>query len=298
MFAGNARKHVERTAVTSQLVVVIGVGGMGETIARRRGCGARLILADANDTTLKSVAAGLDRDGYDVATQHVDVGSRESVCALAEFAAAAGPVNQMVHTAGLSPIQAAAEAILRVDLYGAALVMEVFGGVMAPDGAGIVIASMAGHLMGSLPPDQEKDLMVTPADELLALPFLQCIVEPGHAYALAKLANRLRVMTESVRWGRGTKARLNSISPGVIATSMGREELDGDSGQVMRAMIAASGTGRIGTPADIADAAAFLLGPQSSFITGSDVLVDGGVVGAALSGMLNPATAEATRSGQ
>lgn len=273
--------------MAGQVIVVIGVGGIGAAIARRQGNGAKLVLADVNDTMLQSVAADLDREGYDVATQRVDVCSRESVRALAEMAADAGPVTQLVHTSGLSPVQAGADAILQVDLYGAALVMDVFGGVMAPNGAGVVIASMAGHLMGSMPADQEKDLMVTPADELLALPFLQPVVDPGHAYAVAKRANRLRVMAESVRWGREQGARLNSISPGVIATSMGREELGGDSGEVMRAMIMASGTGRIGTAADIVDAAAFLLSPESSFITGSDVLVDGGVVAAALSGKLS-----------
>jgi NAD(P)-dependent dehydrogenase (short-subunit alcohol dehydrogenase family) len=273
--------------MTEQVVVVIGVGGMGEAIARRQGPGRKLLVADFNEETLESLASSLKSDGYDVSAQHVDVGSPESVHALAQAAASAGAVTQLVHTAGLSPTQASAEAILRVDLFGVAAVLEVFGEVIAADGAGVVIASMAGHMMGDLSPDQQKDLATASLDRLLALPYLQPdhVSEPGHAYAVAKYANRLRVMAESVRWGK-RGARLNSISPGVIATPMGREELGGDSGQVMRAMVDASGTARLGTPFDIANAVAFLLGPESTFITGTDILVDGGVVAAIRAGAL------------
>jgi NAD(P)-dependent dehydrogenase (short-subunit alcohol dehydrogenase family) len=273
--------------MTEQVVVVIGVGGMGEAIARRQGPGRKLLVADFNEETLESLASSLKSDGYDVSAHRVDVGSPESVHALAQAAVSAGAVTQFVHTAGLSPTQASAEAILRVDLFGVAAVLEAFGEVIAPDGAGVVIASMAGHMMGDLSPDQQKDLATASLDRLPALAYLQPdhISEPGHAYAVAKYANRLRVMAESVRWGK-RGARLNSISPGVIATPMGREELGGDSGQVMRAMVDASGTARLGTPFDIANAVAFLLGPESTFITGTDVLVDGGVVAAIRAGAL------------
>jgi NAD(P)-dependent dehydrogenase (short-subunit alcohol dehydrogenase family) len=273
--------------MTEQVVVVIGVGGMGEAIARRQGPGRKLLVADFNEETLESLASSLKSDGYDVSAHHVDVGSPESVHALAQAAVSAGAVTQFVHTAGLSPTQASAEAILRVDLFGVAAVLEAFGEVIAPDGAGVVIASMAGHMMGDLSRDQQKDLATASLDRLLALPYLQPdhVSEPGHAYAVAKYANRLRVMAESVRWGK-RGARLNSISPGVIATPMGREELGGDSGQVMRAMVDASGTARLGTPFDIANAVAFLLGPESTFITGTDILVDGGVVAAIRAGAL------------
>lgn len=273
--------------MTASVVVVIGVGGMGDAIARRQGPGRKLLLADFDKAALNAVASSLDSDGYDVATHHVDVGAAESVEALADAAASVGTVTQLVHTAGLSPVQASADAILRVDLYGVAAVLATFGDIIAPDGAGVVIASMAGHMMGDLSPDQQRDLATAPPDRLLALPYLQPdrVFQPGHAYAVAKYANRLRVMAESVRWGR-RGARLNSISPGVIATPMGRQELEGDSGQFMRAMIDASGTGRTGTPFDIANAVAFLLGPESTFITGTDLLVDGGVVAAAKSGAM------------
>ncbi|MFJ3629378.1 SDR family oxidoreductase [Streptomyces albidoflavus] len=273
------------------VVVVIGVGGMGEAIARRQGPGNRLLLADFDEATLAAVAEQLRGQGHEVVTQAVDVSSASSVTALAEAAAGLGPVTQVVHTAGLSPVQASPAAVLRVDLLGTALVVEEFGHVVAPGGAGVVIASMAGHMLRTpLSAEQESALAHTPAGELLRLPFADPEALGQGAYGLAKYGNRLRVQAASAAWGaRG--ARINSVSPGVIATPMGQQELDGASGRTMRAMVAASGTGRLGTPEDIAEAAAFLLGPGASFITGNDLLVDGGVVAALRSGRLTPAGA-------
>ncbi|MEU3111216.1 SDR family oxidoreductase [Streptomyces albidoflavus] len=273
------------------VVVVIGVGGMGEAIARRQGPGNRLVLADFDEATLAAVAERLRGQGHEVVTQAVDVSSASSVTALAEAAAGLGPVTQVVHTAGLSPVQASPAAVLRVDLLGTALVVEEFGHVVAPGGAGVVIASMAGHMLRTpLTAEQESALAHTPAGELLRLPFADPEALGQGAYGLAKYGNRLRVQAASAAWGaRG--ARINSVSPGVIATPMGQQELDGASGRTMRAMVAASGTGRLGTPEDIAEAAAFLLGPGASFITGNDLLVDGGVVAALRSGRLTPAGA-------
>jgi NAD(P)-dependent dehydrogenase (short-subunit alcohol dehydrogenase family) len=269
--------------MTAPVVVVIGVGGMGEAIARRQGAGRKLVLADFNEQTLESVASRLVTDGYDVSAHHVDVGSPASVHALAQAAASAGAVTQLVHTAGLSPTQASADAILRVDLYGVAAVLESFGELIAPNGAGVVIASMSGHMVAEVPADQQNELATAPVDQLLALPAVQALTHPGLAYALAKQANRFRVRAESLKWGK-RGARLNSISPGIISTPQGRLELDSEHGEHMRAWIDASGTHRIGTPSDIAHAVAFLLGPESSFITGTDLLVDGGVVAALKSG--------------
>ncbi|RZD81334.1 SDR family oxidoreductase [Streptomyces albidoflavus] len=273
------------------VVVVIGVGGMGEAIARRQGPGNRLLLADFDEATLAAVAERLRGQGHEVVTQAVDVSSASSVTALAEAAAGLGPVTQVVHTAGLSPVQTSPAAVLRVDLLGTALVVEEFGHVVAPGGAGVVIASMAGHMLRTpLTAEQESALAHTPAGELLRLPFADPEALGQGAYGLAKYGNRLRVQAASAAWGaRG--ARINSVSPGVIATPMGQQELDGASGRTMRAMVAASGAGRLGTPEDIAEAAAFLLGPGASFITGNDLLVDGGVVAALRSGRLTPAGA-------
>ncbi|GAA4166003.1 SDR family oxidoreductase [Gryllotalpicola daejeonensis] len=275
--------------MAEQVVVVVGVGGMGELIAERQGAGKRVLLADFSEASLTRVAERLTGNGFDVLTHPVDVSDADSVAALAAAAAEAGEIVQFVHTAGLSPAQAPTEAVLRVDLAGVALALEEFGRVIAPGGAGVVIASMAGHFAaGRFPAELEQSLTTTPARELLSLPIAQpgALPDAGAAYSLAKRANQLRVAAASLAWGeRG--ARVNSISPGVISTPMGQQELASESGAGMRAMIQASGTGRIGTPSDIAAAAAFLLGPESSFITGTDLLVDGGVVAAVRNGRLN-----------
>jgi len=273
----------------TNVVVVIGAGGMGQAIARRQGPGNKVLLADFDEKTLAHVADLLRGQGHDIVTRAVDVSSPPSVTALANTAAQLGPVTQVVHTAGLSPVQASAAAVLKVDLLGTALIIEEFGRVIAPGGAGVVISSMASHMLPApLSAEQENALAHTPAEDLLNLPFTDPEVLGQGTYGLAKYGNRLRVQAASASWGaRG--ARINSISPGVIATPMGRQELDGDNGRTMRAMIAASGTGRMGTPDDIAAAAAFLLGPDASFITGNDLLVDGGVVAAIRAGRLAPA---------
>ncbi|AWB96687.1 short-chain dehydrogenase [Agromyces badenianii] len=269
-----------------KVLVVIGVGGMGEAIARRQATGRTVVLADFSEQALERVGGALRGDGFEVVTRTVDVSSRASVAELADAAAALGRVTQVVHTAGLSPVQAPRDAILAVDLLGTALVLDEFERVIAPGGAGLVIASMAGHFMPPLPPEVAHALATTPSDELLSLPVFASITEAAAAYPFAKHANHLRVRAASSAWGaRG--ARVNSISPGVISTPMGQQELAGESGGQMRAMIAASGTGRVGTPYDIADAAAFLLGPDASFITGTDLLVDGGVVAAVSTGRLD-----------
>ena len=205
----------------------------------------------------------------------------ESVSALAQEAAALGSVTQVAHTAGVSPSQASAAAILAVDLLGVALVLDEFATVIARGGAGVVIASMAGHMFPPLTAEQEQALAVSPAQDLVQLPFINSpeVTEPGHAQGNPKRANHIQVQAASKVWGeRG--ARINSISPGIISTPMGRDELASPLGDGMRVMIAASAAGRVGTPDDIAAAAEFLLGPHASFITGTDVLVDGGVTAA------------------
>jgi NAD(P)-dependent dehydrogenase (short-subunit alcohol dehydrogenase family) len=269
--------------VVPDVLTIIGVGGMGRAIARRLGAGKTVLLADFDEKTLAAAAESLCADGHNVQTRSVDVASPESVHELAEYAASLGSITQVAHTAGLSLAQASAEAILAVDLLGVALVLQEFGEVVAPGGAGVVIASMAGHMVPPLSPDQERALAHSPPGELLRLDFVSRITEQAFAYPIAKYANQIRVRAASAQWGR-RGARINSISPGIISTPMGQLELASPVGDGMRAMIAMSGTGRIGTPDDIAAATAFLLGPDATFITGTDLLVDGGVVAAVKAG--------------
>lgn len=266
-----------------RVVVVTGIGGMGLAVARRLGPGSRLLLADVSESALREAAEVLRVEGHDVVEQETDVSDAESVAALASAAMELGRVDVVVHTAGVSPVQASVDAILRVDLLGTALVLDAFTSAIAPGGAGVIIASMAGTMF-SPDPDLERRLAMTPTSTLLELPELAegAIANPGSAYGLAKRANQLRVRAASVPWGR-RRARVNSISPGVISTPMGAAELSGPSGEFMLSLVAGSGTGRLGTPDDIAAAAEFLAGSQSSFITGTDLLVDGGVVASLIS---------------
>jgi NAD(P)-dependent dehydrogenase (short-subunit alcohol dehydrogenase family) len=203
------------------------------------------------------------------------------VQALAEKATGLGNVTGVIHAAGVSPSQASPETILRVDLYGAALVLEVFGNVIARGGSGVVISSQSGHRLPPLGADESRALAVTPTEELLDLPFLQsgAVDDSLHAYQLSKRGNSLRVMAEAVRWGK-RGARINTISPGIIITPLARDELSGPRGDGYRRMIEGSPAGRAGTPDEVASVAALLMGPDGGFITGSDVLMDGGVTAA------------------
>lgn len=273
--------------MSKDVVVVIGAGGIGQAIARRQGFGKTVLLADLNGNTLKSAAETLRGLGYQVATKHVDVSSRELVRALADTAAEHGSVAQVVTTAGLSPNMAPPNKILEVDLLGVALVLEEFERVVDEGGAGIVISSMAGYMLPPLPPEQDQALAHTPADELLALPFLQPDAVPtsGAAYGMSKRANRLRVQAASIGWGaRG--ARINSISPGIILTPLAQHELSSASGAVYRAMIEGSVAKRVASPDEVASAAAYLLGAEASFVTGADLLIDGGVIAALRAGRI------------
>lgn len=277
-----------------EVLVVIGCGGMGLSIARRVGAGRAIMLADISRSGLDAASEALSNEGHHVLAQEADVTSRASVAAVADAAAATGRVTAVAHTAGLSPQQASADAVLAVDLLGVALSLDEFGRVIEPGGAGVVIASMAAHLQPALEPEVERQLATTPADELLGLQACSAITDSRLAYPFAKRANQIRVSAAAAAWGqRG--ARINCISPGVISTAMGRLELSGESGGLMQAMVDNAGLRRIGTPDDIAAATEFLLGPAAAFITGTDLLVDGGVIAAIHAGTIDLAQALAER---
>lgn len=280
------------------VLVVIGPGSIGQAIARRVGAGKRVVLADLRPENAERAATVLGDAGFDTTTAAVDVSSRPSVHALVERATALGPITGVVHAAGVSPSQASPDTILKVDLYGTALVLEAFGDVVAPRGVGIVIASQSGHRLGALSDEQNHALAMTPADQLLSLPFLQPdqLKDSLHAYQLSKRGNSLRVMAEAVRWGqRG--ARVNTISPGIIITPLARDELSGPRGAGYRNMIEHSPVARAGTPDEVAAVAALLMGPEGTFITGSDWLMDGGVTASFRYGELAPAAAAPRHGG-
>lgn len=273
--------------MNKEVIVVIGAGGIGIAIARRQCFGRTVLLADCNAQTLAGAAQSMRDAGYAVESQVADVTSRASIKALATKAAALGSVTQVVNTAGLSPNMASIEGVLKVDLYGTAVVFDEFADVIAPGGAGLIISSMAGHMLPALPPEQDQALIHTPTEDLLALPFLQAgaIPNSGVAYMIAKRANQLRVQACAVSWGaRG--ARVNSISPGVVVTPLAQHELNSEIGGMYRAMVAASPAKRMAPPEEIAVAASFLLGPDAAFVTGSDLLIDGGVIAAMKTGTL------------
>ncbi|WP_281660111.1 SDR family oxidoreductase [Microvirgula aerodenitrificans] len=274
----------------SSVIVVIGAGSIGQAIARRVSAGKHVLLGDVRREQADAAADVLADAGFEVSTATVDVSSRESVHAFTGMAAAIGPVSGVIHAAGVSPTQASPETILKVDLYGTALVLEAFGNVIAPGGAGVVISSQSGHRLAALTPEQNKALAMTPADELFGLPMLQpgAVADPLHAYQLSKRGNALRVMAEAVRWGR-RGARLNAISPGIIITPLARDELAGPRGPGYRRMLSLSAAGRAGTPDEVGAVGALLMGPDGAFITGSDILMDGGVTAAYWYGELSPA---------
>jgi NAD(P)-dependent dehydrogenase (short-subunit alcohol dehydrogenase family) len=200
-----------------------------------------------------------------------------------------GQVTGLIHAAGVSPSQATPATILHVDLYGTALVLEEFGNVIAPGGAGVGIASQSGHRLPPLTLEQNKALATTPVEDLLDLPFVQPdqVTDPLHAYQISKRGNALRVMAEAVRWGK-RGARVNTISPGIIITPLAKDELTGPRGEGYRRMIELSAAGRAGTPDEVGNLAALLSGPDGEFITGSDFLMDGGVTAAYWYGELAP----------
>jgi NAD(P)-dependent dehydrogenase (short-subunit alcohol dehydrogenase family) len=272
-----------------KVVVVIGAGLIGQAIARRVGFGKHIVLADMRPENANAAAEVFKNAGYEVSVATVDVSSREAVQALVATATGLGEVTGLIHAAGVSPSQASSATILKVDLYGTALVLEEFGKVIASGGAGIVIASQSGHRLPALSAEQDKALATTPVEDLLSLPFLapDKVTDTLHAYQLSKRGNSLRVAYEAVRWGmRG--ARVNTISPGIIITPLARDELTGPRGEGYRRMIDLSPVGRAGTPDEVGGVGALLMGEDGAFITGSDFLMDGGVTASFKFGELAP----------
>ena len=269
------------------VAVLIGSGSIGTAVARRAAVGHTLLIAGHHESQLASVADQLQGEGYDIETRVVDVSDRASVTDLAAAAASLGEVMRVVHAAGVSPTQAPPERIVHVDLFGTAYVLDAFADVVAQGAAGVVIGSQAGHMGPGFPAELEQQLGYAPIDELVALPELAdgAIEDSGAAYIIAKRANALRVRAAALPWGeRG--ARINCISPGIISTPLARDEMTGPNSAGYARMIEVSAARRMGTPSDVAELAALLLDDRGSFITGSDFLIDGGVIAAMRGGVL------------
>ncbi|XKK38797.1 SDR family oxidoreductase [Nocardiopsis sp. ARC36] len=266
---------MQRSDSREEVVVVTGAGGMGEAVARRLGSGRKLLIADYSEAQLTRVAEALTAAGYSVEVVPTDVSDRSSVEALARVADARGRIAAVVHTAGVSAATSTARKILEIDLLGTAHMIDCFQPVASPGTSLVCVSSMAGHY-ASLSRQDELALATAPTEELLDLDVLSGVGEDAMtAYIIAKRANHVRVQAAALAWNR-CGARVNTVSPGVIATPMSEAEGESASGGHMMAMLEACGIGRKGTPGEIAEAVAFLVGPEARFITGTDLLVDGG----------------------
>ena len=257
------------------VVVLVGTGSIGQAIARRVGAGKHVVLGDLKLEAAQAAAKIFDGAGFEVSTIAVDISSRESILKLVEHARQFGAIKNLICAAGVSPSQAPVAAILKVDLYGTAVLLEEFGKTIANGGSGVVISSQSGHRLGALTAEQDFQLATTPTEELLALPFIKAITDTLKAYQFSKRCNVLRVMGQATPWGK-RGATINSISPGIIITPLAADELKGPRGEGYRNMLKASPAGRAGTPDEVGDLAEFLMSSRGRFISGADFLIDGG----------------------
>lgn len=271
------------------VMVWTGAGQIGMAIARRMGYGMKIVVGDKKLENAQAIAKLMNDAGYDVVPMEMDLSSRASIRRLIAEAKQFGDITMLVNAAGVSPSQAPIEAILQVDLYGTAVLLEEVGKVIAPGGVGVTISSQSGHRMPALTPEQDAQLACTPTEELLELPLLQPenIRDTLHAYQMAKRCNEKRVMAESVRWG-AKGARINSISPGIIVTPLAIDEFNGPRGDFYKNMFAKCPAGRPGTADEVANVAELLMSSKGAFITGADFLIDGGATASYFYGPLKP----------
>lgn len=271
------------------VMILTGAGQIGMAIARRMGYGMKIVIGDKSIDNAEAIAGIMNNAGFDCVAVGTDLASRDSILAIIAEAQKHGDITMLVNAAGVSPSQAPVEAILKVDLYGTAVLLEEVGKVISRGGTGVTISSQSGHRMAALTPEEDRLLAMTPTDKLLSLPMLSPdrIENTLHAYQMAKRCNVKRVMAEAVRWGeRG--ARINSISPGIIVTPLAIDEFNGPRGNFYKNMFAKCPAGRPGTADEVANVAELLMRPQGAFITGADFLVDGGATTSYFYGPLQP----------
>lgn len=271
------------------VMILTGAGQIGMAIARRMGYGMKIVIGDKKPENAQAVAKILNDAGYDTDAMEMDLSYRESIKRLIAKAQECGDISMLVNAAGVSPSQAPVEAILKVDLYGTAVLLEEVGKVIRAGGTGVTISSQSGHRMPALTPEEDELLACTPAEELLELDLLrpENIRDTLHAYQLAKRCNEKRVMAESVRWG-AKGARINSISPGIIVTPLAIDEFNGPRGDFYKNMFAKCPAGRPGTADEVANVAELLMSGKGAFITGADFLIDGGATASYFYGPLKP----------
>lgn len=258
-------------------------------IARRVGFGKKIVIGDKSLTNAQTISKIMNDAGFDTVPMEMDLSSRESILNLIAEAQKYGEIAMLINAAGVSPSQAPIEAILKVDLYGTAVLLEEVGKVIKEGGVGVTISSQSGFRMPALTPEQDELLATTPTEELLELEMLrpENIRDTLHAYQMAKRCNEKRVMAESVKWGeRG--ARLNDIAPGIIVTPLAVDEFNGPRGDFYKNMFAKCPAGRPGTADEVANVAELLMGPAGAFITGSTFLIDGGATASYYYGPLKP----------
>ena len=271
------------------VMILTGAGQIGMAIARRMGYGKKIVIGDKNPDNAQAVAKIMNDAGYDADAVEMDLSSRESIKNLIVKAQEYGDITMLVNAAGVSPSQAPVEAILKVDLYGTAVLLEEVGKVIREGGVGVTISSQSGHRMPALTPEEDEQLACTPAEDLLKLDILQPenIRDTLHAYQMAKRCNEKRVMAESVKWGE-KGARINSISPGIIVTPLAIDEFNGPRGDFYKNMFAKCPAGRPGTADEVANVAELLMSDKGTFITGADFLIDGGATASYFYGPLKP----------
>lgn len=279
--------------MNKKVMLWTGAGQIGMAIARRMGYGMKIVVGDKCLENAEAIAKIMNEAGYDVEPAAMDLSSRESILKLIEKARGCGDITMLVNGAGVSPSQAPIETILKVDLYGTAVLLEEVGKVIAEGGTGVTISSQSGHRMPQLTPEEDEQLAITPAEALLDLPLLQPekIADTLHAYQLAKRCNEKRVMGEAVKWGR-RGARINSISPGIIVTPLALDEFNGPRGDFYKNMFAQCPAGRPGTADEVANVAELLMSDKGAFITGADFLIDGGSTASYFYGPLKPQNQE------
>lgn len=270
-----------------EVMIVTGAGQISMAIARRVGYGKKILMGDKNIDNAKNVAKIMNDAGFDVVPFEMNLSSRKSILQMIEEAKKYGPITMLVNGAGVSPSQASIETILKVDLYGTAVLLEEVGKVIEPYGVGITISSQSGFRMKQLTPAQDEQLACTPTEELLDLNLLKVenIKDTLHAYQLAKRCNEKRVMAESVKWGQ-KMARINAIAPGIIVTPLAIDEFNGPRGDFYKNMFASCPAGRPGTADEIANVAELLMSDRGAFITGSTFLIDGGATASYYYGLL------------